>query len=70
MAVFPPPVNRDMEDVAAMAPTSDTSSLARSLSTTSSVTFAVSESGVSFGKVIDMLNWVLSISGIKAVPLE
>ena len=67
---LPPPVSMVKEEVLAMAPTSTTSSLSISFSTISSVTSAVSVRGVSFGMVSAMVICVLSISGIKAVPLE
>ena len=59
-----------MEDELAIAPTSVTSSIARSRSITLSVTSAVLLRGVSFGRLSVIVICVLSISGIKAVPLE
>ena len=59
-----------MLEVLAMAPTSTTSSMVRILSIISSVTFPVSSKGVPSGIVTVTVISVLSISGMKAVPLD
>ena len=65
-----PPINEPMEEVLAMAPTSSTSSIFLKISTTRSVTSAVSLNGVVSGSSKVMVICVLSMVGINAVPLE